>query len=161
MLPQTCNAAFWSDLLARHVHQIRFIENLLDVRQNRFTLIASVFGSARPPFYRFTPPFFCGRTYTWPGPIRLVYEDHKRGDCKVHSDDFAERSCSDGTDFPSTALGIGRMFAWSKAPLTPHKRWMDGIQLRRCLRNSIANASIHITARGEKAGAETRDTSVS
>ena len=94
------------------------------------------------------------------GPIRLVYEGHRTNDCKPRSDDCAGKSCNGGIDFPSMAFCIGRMFAWSKARLTHHKRWKGSIQLRRCLRNSIANASIHITARGEKAGAETRDASV-
>ena len=93
-------------------------------------------------------------------PIRLVYEGHKTGDCKVHSDDFAERVAAMA---PASINSVRHRshVRMVQSAFAACKRCMDGIQLRRCLRNSIANASIHITAGGEKAGAETRDISVS
>ena len=70
--------------------------------------IASVVGSAHPPFYRFTLPSFCGTLGTWLGPTRLDCAGRKKDDCKPRSDDFVEMNCNDGTGFLSTAFGIGR-----------------------------------------------------
>ena len=53
-------------------------------------------------------PSFFDKLGTWLGLNRLGCEGRKRDDCKLRSDDFAERSYNDGTGFQSTAFGIDR-----------------------------------------------------
>jgi len=67
-------------------------------------LIASVFGSARPPFYRFINPAFSGKFGTSNGPNHWVSVDRTKDDCRLHSADGAERNRNDGNGFPSTVF---------------------------------------------------------
>jgi len=67
-------------------------------------LIASVFVSARPPFYRCFNPAFFGMFGTSNGPNHWVSVDRKKDDCRLHSADDAERNRNDGNDFQSTVF---------------------------------------------------------
>ena len=51
--PQTCNAAFQSSLLARHVQQKQFDTGFVVVLPKPIFLISSVVRPLRSPFYRF------------------------------------------------------------------------------------------------------------
>ena len=67
-------------------------------------LIDSVFGSARPPFYRFINPAFFGMFGTSNGPSHWVSVDRTKDDCRLHSADGADRNRNDGNDFLSTVF---------------------------------------------------------
>jgi hypothetical protein len=88
---------------------------------------------------------------------RWEYEAHRKGDCKLHNADGAERNRNDGSGFQSTVFDNDRMFdSCCKRRMSPHKGWNP--QLRRCRRNIRANASIHTIAKGEKTCEETTST---
>ena len=67
-------------------------------------LIASIFGSARPPFYRFISRVFFGMFGTSTGPNHWVSVDRTKDDCRLHSADDAERNRNDGNGFLSTVF---------------------------------------------------------
>ena len=62
VLLQTCSAAFWSGLLARHVTRYDSKRFCWMCDKTDLILTASVFGSASPPFYRFILSSFSART---------------------------------------------------------------------------------------------------
>ena len=84
---------------------------------------ASVFGSARPPSYRFNSPGFGGTLGTWHGPNHLVFADRRRLGCILRSAGSVEMSCNGGIDYLSTAFGTGRRFACPNVALSRYKHW--------------------------------------
>ena len=132
MLPQTCNAAFWSSLLTAA----------------SWMSTTSVVGSARPllcglmmstkwtllpkPIHCASPRFlarhvhhsidlichFFGNLGTWPCLNRWVFVDRRRLGCKPHSADCVEMSCNGGIGFQTVVHGIGhRCLPWESLAL--------------------------------------------